>query len=194
MLLKASVVDHLFSAFSFSGHQKTTSKSSAGSTRPWKIHVNDEFLSMMIEVLHIRSSVSAGCNIRVQLVTSPFHTMEHPTKALITLVSCSGGKCTVQRVQIRMRSKTCNGRPKRRTRKNPKVMQIHVYQPTYEIWGLKLQNWQNAMKGVQAPLAGSEKSKKPDFLDFHWFFFSNRFIYYEITRVRGVRVRVLGSD
>ncbi len=42
---------------------------------------------------------------------------------------------------------------------------LYAYKVTYEIWGLKLQNWQNAIQGAQAPLAGNKQSNKPDFDD-----------------------------
>ena len=40
---------------------------------------------------------------------------------------------------------------------------LYIYQPTFEIWGLKLQNWQNAIEGGQAPLAGAtQKTGVPE--------------------------------
>ena len=48
---------------------------------------------------------------------------------------------------------------------------LYVYQPTYEIWGRKLQNWGNAIKGAQAQLPRNKESKKPDFYDAGGFVF-----------------------
>ncbi len=42
---------------------------------------------------------------------------------------------------------------------------LYAYKVTYEIWGLKLQNWQNTIEVRQAPLAGNTKSNQPDLYD-----------------------------
>ena len=42
---------------------------------------------------------------------------------------------------------------------------LYVDQATYEIWGLNVQNWQNAIKGGSGAIGREQEIYKPDFYD-----------------------------